>query len=89
MDNQKFFLIVAIFLSIFLLWDKWEITHTVDTNGNLVRQTKTIEFDTPTPVQTQSQTPTQDQDVPSITHTKARVDLPIAPGYTTTSTHHR
>lgn len=91
MDNQKFFLIVAIFLSIFLLWDKWEITHTVDTNGNLVRQTKTIEFDTPTPVQTQSQTPTQDQDVPSITHTKARVDLPIAPAiqqhpHTTVST---
>ena len=32
MDNQKFFLIIAIFLSIFLLWDRWQATH--DENGN-------------------------------------------------------
>ncbi len=32
MDNQKFFLIIAIGLSIFLLWDRWQATH--DEHGN-------------------------------------------------------
>ena len=34
MNNQKTFLIIAIFLTIFLLWDKWS----TDENGNIVMQ---------------------------------------------------
>ena len=34
MNNQKTFLIIAIFLTIFLLWDKWS----TDENGNIVTQ---------------------------------------------------
>ncbi|MDC9715282.1 MAG: membrane protein insertase YidC [Gammaproteobacteria bacterium] len=42
MNNQKLFLVIAIFLTIFLLWDKWQITHTVDANGNTVRKSQVI-----------------------------------------------
>jgi len=34
MNNQKTFIIIAIFLTIFLLWDKWS----TDENGNIVMQ---------------------------------------------------
>jgi len=36
MNTQKIFLFVAIFLTIFILWDKWEITQAIDANGNVV-----------------------------------------------------
>ncbi|MEK9887900.1 MAG: membrane protein insertase YidC, partial [Gammaproteobacteria bacterium] len=39
MDNQKLFLVVAIFLTVFLLWDKWELQQTVDSKGNVVTKT--------------------------------------------------
>ena len=41
MNTQKIFLFVAIFLTIFILWDKWEITQAVDANGNVVSKTAT------------------------------------------------
>ena len=41
MNNQKFFLIIAIFLSIFLLNEQWDRQHAVDANGNLLYQAKT------------------------------------------------
>ncbi|MDC9727313.1 MAG: membrane protein insertase YidC, partial [Candidatus Thioglobus sp.] len=41
MNNQKFFLIVAILLSLFLLKEQWDRQHTVDANGNLIYQQKT------------------------------------------------
>ena len=46
MQNQKLFLTIAIFLTIFLLWDKWQITHTTDENGNLIKKTQLV-LDTP------------------------------------------
>lgn len=55
MNNQKLFLSIAIFLTVFLLWDKWQITHTTDSNGNIIRKTEII----PT-------TQTQNTDIPSI-----------------------
>jgi len=39
MDNQKLFLVVAIFLTVFLLWGKWELQQTVDSKGNVVTKT--------------------------------------------------
>lgn len=41
MNNQKFFLIVAILLSLFLLKEQWDRQHTVDANGNLIYQQQT------------------------------------------------
>ncbi|MDB2589591.1 membrane protein insertase YidC [Candidatus Thioglobus sp.] len=41
MNNQKLFLIIAIFLSIFLLSEQWDRQHAVDINGNLLYQPKT------------------------------------------------
>jgi YidC/Oxa1 family membrane protein insertase len=40
MNNQKLFLGIAIFLTVFLLWDKWQITHITDENGNVVVKVK-------------------------------------------------
>ncbi|SMN12107.1 Inner membrane protein translocase component YidC, long form [uncultured Candidatus Thioglobus sp.] len=40
MNNQKLFLSIAIFLTIFLLWDKWQITQSIDENGNVVRKSQ-------------------------------------------------
>ena len=42
MNTQKIFLFIAIFLTIFLLWDKWELTQTTDENGNTVTQTSIV-----------------------------------------------
>ncbi len=72
MDNQKFFLIVAIFLSVFLLWDKWELEHRVGANGNIISQTKI------TNPGAQAKPQTSVQDVPSITSNKVNADLPRA-----------
>jgi len=43
MNTQKLFLFIAIFLTVFLLWDKWELTQTTDANGNVITQTKLVE----------------------------------------------
>ena len=45
MDTQKIFLFIAIFLTIFLLWDKWELTKTTDENGNIITQTSIVTSD--------------------------------------------
>ena len=45
MNTQKIFLFVAIFLTIFILWDKWEITQAVDANGNVVSKTAIVGVD--------------------------------------------
>jgi len=42
MNTQKIFLFIAIFLTVFLLWDKWELTQTTDENGNTVTQTSIV-----------------------------------------------
>ncbi len=73
MNNQKFFLIAAIFLSIFLLWDRWEATHAVDVNGNLIKQTKIKDVNT-----TNDSLVNQNLDVPSVTNRNAELDLPNA-----------
>ncbi len=80
MNNQKFFLSIAIFLTVFLLWDKWQITHTTDANGNVVRTTQ-ITLDTPS----------KKDDVPMINTEITKVDLPTPAiteqhGFTTVTT---
>ena len=45
MDNQKLFLIIAIGLTVFLLWDQWEIKQTTDANGNTITQTSITAFE--------------------------------------------
>jgi len=40
MNTQKLFLFIAIFLTVFLLWDKWELTQSTDENGNVITQTQ-------------------------------------------------
>ena len=47
MNTQKIFLFIAIFLTIFILWDKWEITKSTDENGNTVTQSAIVGIDTP------------------------------------------
>jgi YidC/Oxa1 family membrane protein insertase len=81
MNNQKLFLGIAIFLTVFLLWDKWQITHITDENGNVVRKSQ-ITLDTST----------QNTDVPMINTETTQIDLPTSPsineshGYTTVTT---
>ncbi|NYT52715.1 MAG: membrane protein insertase YidC [Candidatus Vesicomyosocius endoextente] len=71
MNNQKFFLIIAIFLSIFLLWDKWEITHIIDENDNLISQTKIKDTSTINNLLTN-----QNLDIPSVTNHNDKLNLP-------------
>ena len=81
MNNQKLFLGIAIFLTVFLLWDKWQITHVTDEDGNVVRKTQ-ITLDTSA----------QNTDVPMINTETTQIDLPTPPsineshGYTTVTT---
>ena len=81
MNNQKLFLGIAIFLTVFLLWDKWQITHVTDENGNVVRKSQ-ITLDTSA----------QNTDVPMINTETTQIDLPSPPsideshGYTTVTT---
>ena len=42
MNTQKIFLFIAIFLTVFLLWNKWELTQTTDEYGNTVTQTSIV-----------------------------------------------
>jgi len=81
MNNQKLFLGIAIFLTVFLLWDKWQITHVTDENGSVVRKSQ-ITLDTSA----------QNTDVPMINTETTQIDLPSPPsideshGYTTVTT---
>ncbi len=80
MNNQKLFLGIAIFLTIFLLWDKWQITHTTDENGNVVRST-----------QITLGTSNDNSDVPSINTQEVEISLPTVKtidqsGFTTVTT---
>ena len=45
MDNQKLFLVIAIGLTVFLLWDQWEVKQTTDANGNTISQTSIAAFE--------------------------------------------
>ena len=45
MNTQKIFLFIAIFLTIFILWDKWELTQSTDENGNTTTQTNIVAAD--------------------------------------------
>jgi len=45
MNTQKIFLFIAIFLTVFLLWNKWELTQTTDENGNTITQTRIVATD--------------------------------------------
>ncbi|SVD08676.1 uncharacterized protein METZ01_LOCUS361530, partial [marine metagenome] len=45
MNTQKIFLFIAIFLTVFLLWNKWELTQTTDENGNTITQTSIVASD--------------------------------------------
>ncbi|WXU00156.1 MAG: Membrane protein insertase YidC [Catillopecten margaritatus gill symbiont] len=82
MNNQKLFLGIAIFLTVFILWDKWQITHTVDENGNTVRKTTT----------TLVGAPISNSDVPMMDSQSIEIDLPTMPtvvqkgGFTTVTT---
>ncbi len=42
MNTQKLFLFIAIFLTVFLLWDKWELTQSIDENGNVITETQIV-----------------------------------------------
>ncbi len=66
MNNQKLFLIIAIFLTIFLLWDKWEITHTTNQNGKRISKTKIIS----------NEAIKQDLDIPSINADEINLPVP-------------
>ncbi|BAS68471.1 membrane protein insertase YidC [Bathymodiolus septemdierum thioautotrophic gill symbiont] len=82
MNNQKLFLGIAIFLTVFILWDKWQITQTVDADGNVVRKTTT----------TLIGAPTANGDVPMMDTQQVEIDLPTMPtvvqkgGFTTVTT---
>ena len=45
MNTQKIFLFIAIFLTIFILWDKWELTQSTDEYGNTITQTAIVGVD--------------------------------------------
>ena len=68
MNNQKLFLIIAIFLSIFLLSEQWDRQHAVDVNGDLLYQPKT-ERTTSTPAK-------NDANIPSAIVTNPMLDVP-------------
>jgi len=80
MNNQKLFLGIAIFLTVFLLWDKWQIKHITDENGNVVRKSEIT-----------LGTNAQNTDVPMINTETSKIDLPNptiveSHGYTTVTT---
>ncbi|MEJ6659802.1 MAG: membrane protein insertase YidC [Candidatus Thioglobus sp.] len=68
MNNQKLFLIIAIFLSIFLLSEQWDRQHAVDVNGDLLYQPKT-ERTTSAPAK-------NDANIPSAIVTNSTIDVP-------------
>ncbi|MDC0430465.1 membrane protein insertase YidC [Candidatus Thioglobus sp.] len=68
MNNQKLFLIIAIFLSIFLLSEQWDRQHAVDVNGDLLYQPKTE--------RTSSAPAKNDANIPSAIVTNSTLDVP-------------
>ena len=66
MNNQKLLLSIAILLTVFLLWDKWHVTHTVDVNGNTVRKAS-ITLDAPA----------KNAEVPDVDVQQADIDFPL------------
>ncbi len=68
MNNQKFFLIIAILLSLFLLKEQWDRQHAVDANGNLIYKQQT-ELKT-------ADATNQALDVPSAISTSTTPDVP-------------
>lgn len=42
MDNQRLFIVIAILLSMFLLWDKWSFRNTPNSNGNNIEQSGAV-----------------------------------------------
>ncbi|VVM24205.1 Inner membrane protein translocase component YidC, long form [uncultured Gammaproteobacteria bacterium] len=80
MNNQKLFLGIAIFFTVFILWDKWQITQTTDANGNIVSKTEIT-----------LGVPTSNSDVPTVDMQEVKVDMPTlsvahAGGFTTVTT---
>ena len=69
MNNQKLFLGIAIFLTVFILWDKWQITRTTDANGNIVSKTEIT-----------LGASTSNSDVPMVDVQEAKVDIPTLSG---------
>ena len=77
MNTQKLFLFIAIFLTVFLLWDKWELTQSVDENGNVITQTQlvgtdssieTVDVSLPSDVPT-AELPVSEDNTPSLNET--------------------
>ncbi|MBE8189561.1 MAG: membrane protein insertase YidC [Candidatus Thioglobus sp.] len=79
MNNQKLFLGIAIFLTIFLLWDKWQVTRTTDENGKIISKTTIIPA-----------AKNDNLDVPKINSEPVEIDFPAKPtdqnGFTTVTT---
>lgn len=45
MDKQKIFIIIALGITIFLLWNQWEVKETTDINGNTTSKTVITAFE--------------------------------------------
>jgi YidC/Oxa1 family membrane protein insertase len=74
MNNQKFFLIIAIFLSLFLLKEQWDRQHAVDVNGNLTYKTQVAN----TPIIKNNQgLDDQGLNVPSAININLTPDVPV------------
>ena len=73
MNTQKIFLFIAIFLTIFILWDKWELTQSTDENGNIITQTNIIVLD---PQDATIDVPVA-SDVPNVASTMTEDTTPI------------
>ena len=73
MNTQKIFLFIAIFLTIFILWDKWELTQSTDENGNTITQTAIVPVDSQ---DTAIDVPTA-SDVPIVSSTVTEDTTPI------------
>ena len=73
MNTQKLFLFIAIFLTIFILWDKWELTQSTDENGNTITQTAIVPVDSQ---DTAIDVPTA-SDVPNVSSTVTEDTTPI------------
>ena len=68
MNTQKLFLFIAIFLTVFLLWDKWELTQSIDENGNVITQTQIVGTSSSTEI----------SDVPAPSDVPTPSDVPAA-----------
>jgi len=73
MNTQKIFLFIAIFLTVFLLWNKWELTQTTDEYGNTVTQTSIVTSNS----QDNSIDVPEATDIPSAVVTKVEDTTPL------------